>query len=308
MKQYFRYYGLTNCIKSMKGKLMAKKKHSKKKENSESCCCCESSASASSNGSAVSYSSSDDSYKGRKRKVVVDFLYLDLSCCDRCQGADQRVEMAVERCRDVLLACGYEISLNSVHVDNQMLAEAYRFESSPTVRVNGVDICPSIEENDCACCSDMSDTPVTCRIFPFNGTYYEVPPTDMLVRGIMEVVLQNRQPDDPPLPYKLPENLRQFYQGVEKKAQKDAVVEPCCCGSGDHGNKGKGDGKKKHRNRKHGKGSKGKKNNKCKCHDKNKKHDKKFRRKSNSKKRKQKSDKHSSKGVIEVKSKGMTCC
>lgn len=147
------------------------------------------------------------------QEVVVDFLFLDLDCCDRCQGADERVASAVERCRDVLAACGFSLTLNQLYMESPELAERYRFESSPTIRVNGVDICPSIEENDCACCSDISGTDVTCRVFPFNGTYYEVPPTDLIVRGIMEVVLQAQKAPCCQPPYIMPENLRAFYEG-----------------------------------------------------------------------------------------------
>ncbi|MEI3376862.1 MAG: DUF2703 domain-containing protein [Coriobacteriales bacterium] len=218
---------------------MSKKKDSKK--NQKSSCCC------GSDKSSQAYSCEDDRYRGKLQKVDIDFLYLDLSCCDRCQGADKRVEEAVARCRDVLRACGYNLVLNSVLVDSATKAKRYRFESSPTVRVNGVDICPSVEENDCDCCSDMSDAAVSCRIFPYNGTYYEVPPTDMLVRGIMEVVLQNRRPADPPMPYALPENLKKFYEGVEKKAKKgscccgesDKAESSCCCGESGKKHKGK---------------------------------------------------------------------
>ncbi len=218
---------------------MSKKKDSKK--NQKSSCCC------GSDKSSQAYGCEDDRYQGKLQKVDIDFLYLDLSCCDRCQGADKRVEEAVARCRDVLRACGYNLVLNSVLVDSVAKAKHYRFESSPTVRVNGVDICPSVEENDCDCCSDMSDAAVSCRIFPYNGTYYEVPPTDMLVRGIMEVVLQNRRPADPPMPYALPENLKKFYEGVEKKAKKgscccgepDKAESSCCCGESGKKHKGK---------------------------------------------------------------------
>lgn len=184
------------------------------------------------------YSVVDDRYSGPRQKVPVDFLYLDVSCCDRCQGADKRVEAAVNRCKDVLDACGYELVFNPVHVDSPELAIRYRFESSPTIRVNGIDICPSVEENDCECCSDMSDALVTCRIFPFNGTYYEVPPTDMVVQEIMKVVFGDKAPraaagdsdaaglSDSPAdsePFELPQNLIRFYEGVANKARK------CCC-------------------------------------------------------------------------------
>lgn len=239
---------------------MSKKKHSKK--NQKNSCCCESSCC--SGGSSQAYSCKDERYQGKLQQVVIDFLYLDLSCCDRCQGADKRVEAAVARCRDVLRACGYNLVLNSVLVDSAEKAMHYRFESSPTVRVNGVDICPSVEENDCDCCTDICDVPVTCRIFPFNGTYYEVPPTDMLVRGIMEVVLQNRRPADPPMPYTLPENLKKFYEGVEKKAKKSKKGSCCCGDSGKTESSCCCDGKRK-KSKKHGKKSKKSKSSSCCC-------------------------------------------
>lgn len=239
---------------------MSKKKHSKK--NQKNSCCCESSCC--SGGSSQAYSCKDERYQGKLQQVVIDFLYLDLSCCDRCQGADKRVEEAITRCRDVLRACGYNLVLNSVLVDSAEKAMHYRFESSPTVRVNGVDICPSVEENDCDCCTDICDVPVTCRIFPFNGTYYEVPPTDMLVRGIMEVVLQNRRPADPPMPYTLPENLKKFYEGVEKKAKKSKKGSCCCGDSGKTESSCCCDGKRK-KSKKHGKKSKKSKSSSCCC-------------------------------------------
>lgn len=173
-------------------------------------CCCSTSSSCCSDSA---YSCEDDAYAGEMQEVVVDFLFLDLDCCDRCQGADERVASAVERCHDVLAACGFSLTLNQLYMESPELAERYRFESSPTIRVNGVDICPSIEENDCACCSDISGTDVTCRVFPFNGTYYEVPPTDLIVRGIMEVALQGQKPPCCQPPYVMPENLRAFYEG-----------------------------------------------------------------------------------------------
>lgn len=218
--------------KGEKGKKKDKDKGKGKRDevSEEEPCCC------SGVDSESSYSSEDDPYQGCKKNIIVDFLFLDLSCCDRCQGADERVALAVERCRPVLAACGYNLVLNQIYVDTPQLAERYRFESSPTVRVNGVDICPSIEENDCACCSDISGTDVKCRVFPFNGTYYEVPPTDMLVRGIMEVTMGGKLPPAEQEPYVMPENLREFYAGVKRKAKAagkssgaSASKGSCCC-------------------------------------------------------------------------------
>lgn len=181
---------------------------------------------------SLTYSVDDDPYRGRRKPVNVEFMALDLKVCDRCQGTDKRVEAAVEKLRDVLSACGYDITLASTVIDNEWMAEQYRFYSSPTIRVNGVDICPSIEENECKCCSDMSDSAVKCRMYPFNGTYYEVPPVDLVIQGIMNVVAQGLEADPQEKPYKLPENFKVFFEGVREKAKsEESSGEPCCCGS-----------------------------------------------------------------------------
>lgn len=180
---------------------------------------------------SLTYSVDDDPYRGRRKPVNVEFMALDLKVCDRCQGTDGRVEAAVEKLRDVLSACGYDITLTSTIIDNEWMAEQYRFYSSPTIRVNGVDICPSIEENECKCCSDMSDSAVKCRMYPFNGTYYEVPPVDLVIQGIMNVVAQGLEADPQEKPYELPENFKVFFEGVREKAKGEGSdEEPCCCG------------------------------------------------------------------------------
>lgn len=191
-------------------------------------CCCGPDSSA-------AYSCEDEPYRGHKKTVIVDFLYLDLDVCDRCQGADERVALAVERCRPILGACGYNIVLNMIEVENAEIAEHYRFYSSPTVRVSGVDVCPSIEENDCDCCSDIADYDVKCRIFPFNGTYYEVPPTDMLIKGIVETVISGKKAHPEMEPYEMPENLIGFFEGKKRVAERKAAgkSEPCCCSPAD---------------------------------------------------------------------------
>lgn len=186
-------------------------------EESSDCCCSDS-----------EYSCKDDAYSGHKRTVIVDFLFIDLAVCDRCQGADERVYNAVERCRPILAACGYNLVLNQVLVEDEPAAERWRFYSSPTIRVNGIDICPSVEENDCGCCSDIADTDVKCRIFPFNGTYYEVPPTDMIVGAIMRTALREEQADPTAEPYECPQNLRDFFEGKQAKQAK-GDTSSCCC-------------------------------------------------------------------------------
>ena len=163
------------------------------------------------------YSCEDDPNLGPFKKATVDLLYLDLTVCDRCTGTDARTVVAVERCRPLLAACGFQLALNMIHIADERLAEYYRFYSSPTIRVNGVDICPLVEENDCDCCKTISDSDVQCRLFQFNGVYYEIPPTDMIIKSILEIVLQGKTPDNEVKPYVLPENLKSFFKGKRTK-------------------------------------------------------------------------------------------
>ena len=189
----------------------------------EPCCCSDDDDCCSDS----EFSCEDDPYAGEVTPVDVDFLYLDLTVCDRCQGADVRVAKAVERCQPIMRTCGYDLKLNMILVDTKELAEAHRFVSSPTVRVNGIDICGEVAENDCGCCSDIADTDVKCRIFSFNGKQYEVPPTDMLVCGIVRAVMGTTQAPANDTPYVMPQNLIDFYEGKERKESSGSSC--CCC-------------------------------------------------------------------------------
>jgi hypothetical protein len=104
------------------------------------------------------------------------------------------------------------------------LAKQYEFLSSPTIRVNGQDICLTVRENSCGCCGMISGTDVDCRVFEYNGETFEVPPKEMLADAILKKVF------GPPdcigscdIAYELPDNLRAFYIG---KSSKSA----CSCG------------------------------------------------------------------------------
>jgi len=71
---------------------------------------------------------------------VIDFLYLDLSVCTRCQGTDQSLEDALAEVSGLLGAAGAEVIVNKINVTSEELAIQHRFVSSPTIRVNGRDI------------------------------------------------------------------------------------------------------------------------------------------------------------------------
>lgn len=151
-----------------------------------------------------------------KKVVKIEYLYLDLNTCDRCIGTDKVLEEVLEEVAPVLNLAGYEVRYKKIEVTTERLAEALRFVSSPTIRVNGRDICESVKETDCACCGEISGTAVDCRVFEYEGKEYEAPPKAMLAEFILRGVFAPRDVcrcGD----YELPENLKTFFDGKESK-------------------------------------------------------------------------------------------
>lgn len=158
------------------------------------------------------------------KAIAIDFLYLDLKTCERCMGTDDALMDAINEVGAVLTAAGYAVVLNKIEIEDAQMAEQYRFLSSPTIRINGKDICLDVKENSCGSCSDISNQPTNCRIFVYEGTEYEVPPKAMIINAILSAVYgreQNAAQDDP---YALPENLKLFFEGKKNNA------EGLCCG------------------------------------------------------------------------------
>lgn len=158
-----------------------------------------------------------------KKKVVVDYLYLDLLSCDRCVGTDNVLDEVMLALTPALELAGYEVEYNKIKMDTDELAKWYQFLSSPTIRVNGQDICTSVSENSCDCCSDISGTDVDCRVFEYNGESYEVPPKAMLAEDILHTVFGKTETNCSCRSYELPENLKTFYEGKKRKSE-------CSCG------------------------------------------------------------------------------
>lgn len=160
-----------------------------------------------------------------QKQIGIDFLYLDLTTCDRCQETEGNVDAAIALLQPVLQEMGYELRLNKVEMVSEELARSYQFLSSPTIRVNGRDISLEVKENACSCCSDISGNDVDCRVFLYEGKEYEAPPKAMIIRSILEEILLGTKEAAKQNDYQLPENLKQFYDGKSSKAD-------CGCGCG----------------------------------------------------------------------------
>ena len=110
----------------------------------------------------------------------VDYLYLDLQRCDRCQSTDQRLEEALELLRPVLHELGYSFNPNKIHMSTKDLALKYRFQSYPTIRINNIDLFETLTENECACCSEISGHATDCRTFEEDGQSVNAPSVKLL--------------------------------------------------------------------------------------------------------------------------------
>lgn len=164
-------------------------------EKNENCCCGEAS-----------------------RKVLVEYLYLDLQTCDRCCGTDYVLEEVLKTLAPALQLAGYEVEFRRIEMSTRELAEQYSFLSSPTIRVNGYDICSTVEENVCGCCSNISRTAVDCRVFRYKGQSYEIPPKEMLAEAILRSTFSVNIDDNRGCgKYEMPENLKIFYDGKNVK-------------------------------------------------------------------------------------------
>ncbi|MDD3290909.1 MAG: DUF2703 domain-containing protein, partial [Eubacteriales bacterium] len=158
----------------------------------------------------------------KSKSVLVEYLYLDLQTCDRCIGTDQVLDEVMSEITPVLALAGYEVDYQKIEMASEEVARQYGFLSSPTIRVNGRDICMTVSENSCGCCSDISGTDVDCRVFEFNGESFEVPPKEMLAEAVLQMIFQPAECACGGNEYRLPDNLKDFYEGKQKQQ--------CSCG------------------------------------------------------------------------------
>jgi len=197
-----------------------------KSEAAEPSCDCDSGCGC---GSDCGSDCGNDEIVLDEHALTIDFLYLDLTTCERCMGTDDVLMDAINEVSALLKAAGYAVTVNKTEIANEELAKQYKFVSSPTIRVNGQDICLEVKENPCGSCSDISEQPVDCRVFVYEGKEYEVPPKAMIINAILKAIYGQVQERTDEEVYAVPENLKKFFLG---KASKSTM---CCGGGGDCG-------------------------------------------------------------------------
>lgn len=166
-------------------------------------------------------------HKTFSKSIVIDYLCLDLETCDRCIGTDRELDEVIMALTPALMMAGYKVDYNKIIISTVQEAREHSFLASPTVRVNGKDICLSIDENSCGCCSDISGTDVNCRVFVYNGQTFEVPPKEMLADAILGSIFRDENSCGSLGDYEMPKNLVDFFEG--KKSKPACSCETNCC-------------------------------------------------------------------------------
>lgn len=156
------------------------------------------------------------------KKILVEYLYLDLQTCDRCIGTDKVLDEVMNVLTPAFRLAGYRVEYSKKEMKTAEIAIVHRFLASPTIRVNGKDVFQKIEENSCGCCSEISGTDVECRVFEHNGESYEIPKADMLADAILKAAYITEDTGCTCQDYELPDNLKEFFLGKQNKS--------CDCG------------------------------------------------------------------------------
>lgn len=169
------------------------------------------------------------------RQLRIEFLFLDLDTCTRCRATDQSLLEAIERTRPALDAAGITVSVTKTLVATEAQARQLRFVSSPTIRIDGVDIGGELVESACDTCSEACacDGGVDCRDWIYQGERSTQPPLGLLVEAIMRHAVGAEpggasppQPGPSPAPSTVPDNLRQYFAAAAGLA--GTPTSDCC--------------------------------------------------------------------------------
>lgn len=154
-----------------------------------------------------------------KRIVNIDFMYLDLSVCTRCQGTESRLEEAVAEVANILETTGVQVSVKKIHVKSEEQARELGFLASPTIRVNGRDIQMNFRESRCESCDTLCDCEggVSCREWEYQGQWYAVPPKGLIIEAILKEVYggAKQEQEVPHRAEEVPGNLKRFFGAVK---------------------------------------------------------------------------------------------
>ncbi|MBP2641486.1 MAG: hypothetical protein H6Q66_2437 [Firmicutes bacterium] len=154
----------------------------------------------------------------KKQKILIEFMYIDLTTCDRCVGTDSSLEEAIVEASALLKSTGREIEVRKILVENEKQAQELGFISSPTIRMDGQDIQLEFKESLCGCCGEIVGEDIDCRVWVWQGKEYTTPPKAMLLDAILRHVYGQPQGVNKVAAAKqVPENLKRFFAAKNKQ-------------------------------------------------------------------------------------------
>ncbi|WP_094606338.1 hypothetical protein SPSIL_029210 [Sporomusa silvacetica DSM 10669] len=151
-----------------------------------------------------------------EKRLLIDFMYIDLTVCERCTGTDASLEETIAEVAKVLKATGYEIEVRKTLIESEEQACELGFISSPTIRINGHDIQLDVKESLCESCGDVCGEEVDCRVWVWQGQEYTTPPKAMIVNAILRYVYGDQQGAQQETKA-VPDNLKKFFAAKNKK-------------------------------------------------------------------------------------------
>ena len=157
-------------------------------------------------------------------------MFLDLTTCARCLGADRSLESALGVVREVLQATGVELEVDKILVESAEQARALRFVARPRFASMATMSRLSCGRASCGseACSDGCGEQIACRVWVHRGREYTEPPVAMIVDAVLGHVYGGAPPRAARerKPYVLPENLARFFSARTGSAESE---ESACC-------------------------------------------------------------------------------
>jgi len=156
-----------------------------------------------------------DAHAASRPRLSVELLALDVTTCGRCTGTEANLEGALRSVAAVLRDADVDVQVTTTVVSSAAQAQALRFASSPTIRVNGRDLALELRESACGDCTTLcgSEGSVDCRVWIWRGEEYTEAPKALIVDAILRSYARAWEPLAPASePFALPDNLRRFFE------------------------------------------------------------------------------------------------
>ena len=105
-----------------------------------------------------------------------------------------------ELIKNSLKELGAKADVEEILIDSNEKAKKYKFEGSPTIRINGKDIQETISKGKCLPCEEMAEQnrgttefvkqecKCGCRTYSYKGEQYPYPPKGMIEEAIKKSI------------------------------------------------------------------------------------------------------------------------